>query len=319
MKFKKVLSLIGIILFAYLIYKVGVQNLIQTLKNANFYYIIIGIISTPIFIMPLAVKWYLILKKQGFNLNFPYVLKLYYIGAFYGFITPARVGSLIRAVYLKKKTKKGLIECASSIVIERALDLFSIFIFAFIGALIFIKTNLNLNYVLIFSFLVFSLLIFIFMRKSRGMFVLKLFYNYFLPKNIKDKADNSLHTFYNSLPKLRKLIPVFILSIITWILLYFQTYLFALAFSINIPFYIFVAFVSIGTIVATIPISVSGLGTREFTLITLFSIYNVPPEAVVSMSLSSFFLIGLIEGLIGLFFMFKEDKNEILNYNSISS
>jgi uncharacterized protein (TIRG00374 family) len=317
MKIKNILPIIGLILFVYLIYRIGVTDLIDTLKNAYIPYLIIGMVLTPIFILPLAFKWYIILKRQGFDLSFLFVLKLYYMGAFYGFITPARVGSLMRALYLKKKTKRGLVECASSIVLERIMDLFVIFIFAFIGALIFIKSNLNLTYVLVFSFIVFTGIIFVFMRKSRGMLVLGLIYNYLLPKSIKEKTENSLHIFYNSLPKLRRLIPVLFLTMITWVLLYFQTYIFSWAFAINVPFHIFVAFAAIGTIIATIPISVSGLGTRELTLITLFSLYNIKPEAVVSMSLSSFFMIGLIESLIGLFFIFKED--EILDYNTLSS
>lgn len=317
MKIKKILPLFGLLLFVYIIYRVGVNDLINTLKNANFIYILIGVLATPLFIMPLAFKWHMILKRQNFDLSFPYVLKLYYMGAFYGFITPARVGSLMRAVYLKKKTKRGLIECASGIVLERVLDLFVIFIFAFIGAFIFLKNNISLSYALIIAFLVFSGLIFIFMRKSRGKFFLSLIYNYLLPKNIRDKTENSLDSFYNSLPKLRKLIPVFFMTLITWTLLYFQTYIFSWAFAIDVPFYVFLVFAAIGTIIATIPISISGLGTRELTLITLFSLYNIKPEAVVSMSLSSFFLIGLIESLIGLVFIFKED--EVLDYNTISS
>jgi len=320
MKIKKILPIIGLLLFAYLIYDIGVLNLFNTIKNANISYIFIGAILTPLFILPLAFKWFIILKKQKFNLNFFYVLKLYYIGAFYGFITPARTGSLIRAYYLKKKTKRRLIECASSIVIERIMDLFAVFIFAFIGAFFILKSNLNLFYTLIISFIVFFILILIFMRKKRAMFLLSLIYNYILPKNIKEKADNSLNTFYDSLPKLRNLIIVFALTIFTWIFLYVQTFLFAKAFNINnIPFYIFFPLISIGTVVATIPISVSGLGTREFTLITLFSLFNVNPESVISMSLVSFVLVGLIEGLIGLFFVVKEGKNEILNNNTTGS
>ena len=317
MKIKKILPFFGLIIFVYLIYRIGIYDLIRTLKGANITYLLIGILTTPIFILPLAFKWYMILKKQNFDLSFLYVLKVYYIGAFYGFITPGRVGSLMRALYLKKKTKKGLVECSSGIIVERILDLFVIFLFAFLGALILLKGNLNLSYAMIISFLIFAGLIFIFMRRSRGMFILGLVYNYLFPKSIKDKADNSLNIFYNSLPKLRKLIPVLFVSFMTWISLYFQTYIFAWAFSINVPFYVFVAFAAIGTIIATIPISVAGLGTRELTLITLFSLYNVTPEAVVSMSLSSFFLIGLIEGLVGLIFIFKED--EVLDYNTISS
>jgi len=321
MKLKNILPIIGIFLLVYLIYKIGPYNLFNTLKNANLFYIGLGLITTPIFILPLGYKWYKILKLQNFDLKFPYIMKIYYIGAFYGFITPARAGSLLRAYYIKEKTKKGLIECASSIIIERILDLFVIFLFAFIGSLIFLnKLNINMIHILIITFLIFFSLILIFMRKERGIFVLSIFYNYLLPKNMREKADDSLNKFYNSLPKLRKLIYILFLTIITWLILYFQVYLFGLAFNIEVPFHIFLTFMSIGTVVATIPISISGLGTRELTLITLFSLYNINPEAIVSMSLSSFFGIGTLEALIGLFFIIKEKKkNEILNYNSISS
>ncbi len=317
MKIKKILSVIGLIFFFYILYDVGVLKILSTIKNSNLYYLAFAVILTPAFILPLAFKWWLILKKQGFNLNFSYVLKLYYIGAFYGFITPAHIGSLIRAHYLKNKTKKGLIECASGIIIERIFDLFTIFIFAFIGALFLLKSSVGIISPIIVSFIVFLIAILIFMRKKRGMLFLSVFYNLLLPKNIKEKADNSLDKFYNSLPKLRKLISIFLITIISWIIFYSQTYIFAKAFYINIPFPIFVSLVSIGTIIATIPISISGLGTREFTLITLFSLFNISPESVVSMSLVSFVTTGLIEGALGLYFAFKED--EIFNYNTVSS
>ena len=320
MKIKKILPLIGIILFLYLIYRIGLSNLISTIKNANLIYLIPGIIVTPLFISVLALKWYTILKIQGYDVKFLYIQKLYYIGGFYGFITPARAGSLMRAYYLKQKTKKSLVECASSIIVERIIDLFVILFFAFIGSLIFLKNfNINLIKVLTPAFVVFLFLILTFLKKERGIFLLSLFYKILLPKNIKDKADTSLDTFYNKIPKIKYLILIFIMTLIAWIIIYFQSYIFAKAFNVIVPFHIFVTFISIGTIIATLPISISGLGTRELTLITLFSLYNVRPEAIVSTSLVSFFVVGLIEGIVGLIFIYSEDKNEILDYNTISS
>ncbi|MBI2672601.1 flippase-like domain-containing protein [Candidatus Woesearchaeota archaeon] len=314
MKLKRILPIIGIVLLIYLIYDIGFSKIINAVKGADIYYLIFGVVLTPIFVLPLAFKWHRILKKQGFNLNFLYVLKIYYIGAFYGFITPSRAGSLMRAYYLKNKTKRKLVECASGIVAERIMDLFSVFIFAFLGVIFIIKSNFNLKPILIISFLVFFTLIWIFMRKKRAMFLLGLLYRHLVPEHIKDKTDNSLNTFYDSLPKLRKLASIFLLTIFSWIFLYLQTFIFAKAFHItSIPFYIFVSLISIGTVVATIPISVSGLGTRELTLINLFGLFNVNPEAVVSMSLISFIAVGLIESSIGLFFMLKENKNETKN------
>ena len=320
MNIKKILPVIGIVLLIYLVYDIGLSKIINAIKSANIYYLIFGTVLTPLFILPLALKWHRILKKQGFNLNFFYVLKIYYIGAFYGFITPSRAGSLMRAYYLKKKTKRKLMECASGIVVERIMDLFSVFIFAFLGVIFIIKSYPVLKPVLVVSFFVFFALILIFMRKKRAVFLLSLLYKHLLPEHIKNKADNSLNIFYDSLPRLRKLVSIFLLTIFSWIVLYLQTFIFAKAFHItSIPFYIFISLISIGTVVATIPISISGLGTRELTLINLFGLFNVNPEAVVSMSLVSFIAVGLIESSIGLFFMLKEGKNEIFDNNPSGS
>ena len=320
MKLKKILPIIGLIFFVYIIYKIGLDKLVVTVRNANLLYLIIGLISTPIFMLPLIFKWHKILQMQGFVLDFLYIQRIYYIGAFYGLITPARTGSLMRAYYIKNKTKKGIIECVSSIVIERLIDLFVIFLFAFLGSIIFLnKFTSKFSWTLIGGFVVFCLFLLIFMNKKITTYVLKLFYNILLPEKIKEKADHSLNTFYNNVPKLKQLFFIFLLTLGTWIFLYFQTFIFAKAFYIEIPFYIFITFISIGTIVATIPISISGLGTREVALITLFSLYNVRPEAIVSMSLISSLGIGIIGSLVGLFFIYMEGKDEILDYNTISS
>ena len=47
------------------------------------------------------------------------------------------------------------------------------------------------------------------------------------------------------------------------------------------------------------PITIYGLGTREITMISLFSIFNVVPEKIVSLSLFWFVIIWLFPSLLG--------------------
>lgn len=320
MKLRKILPIIGLIFFVYLIYRIGLDKILITVKNANQIYLLLGIISTPIFLLPLIIKWRKILKYQGFILDFLYVQRVYYIGAFYGLITPARSGSIMRAYYIKNKTKRSIIDCVSSIIVERIIDLFVIFFFAFIGSLIVLnKFNSSLSWTLIIAFILFCLSLLILMNKRVTTYILKFFYNMILPEKIKEKADSSLNKFYDSIPKFKQLVVIFLMTIVTWVIIYFQSFIFAKAFYIEIPFHIFITFMSMGTVIATLPISISGLGTREAALITLFSLYGVRPEAIVSTSLISFLVVGVLEGLVGLFFIHKEGKNEILDYNTISS
>ena len=111
MKILKLLPLIGISILIYIIYKIGLINLYKTLMTANIYYVFISIIFMFIGVLGLGFKWYTILKIQNININFLYALKIYFIGMFYGAITPARAGSLIRASYLKDKINKSVGKC----------------------------------------------------------------------------------------------------------------------------------------------------------------------------------------------------------------
>src|SRR3989344_4017937 len=103
--YKRILSLIGIIIFIYLIYKIGLDKILQSVSQINLWYVLLSLIPLSVLFFFLTYKWHAILKLQGFsNLGAWFLLKVYLIGAFYGFITPSRTGSLIGAVYLKEKT-----------------------------------------------------------------------------------------------------------------------------------------------------------------------------------------------------------------------
>jgi ubiquinone/menaquinone biosynthesis C-methylase UbiE len=56
---------------------------------------------------------------------------------------------------------------------------------------------------------------------------------------------------------------------------------------------------AVGDVVASIPISIYGLGTREAALISMFSIYNVIPEKILAFSLFCVVIIWLFPSVIG--------------------
>tara|TARA_B100000427_G_C15460098_1_gene573624 strand:- start:997 stop:1215 length:219 start_codon:yes stop_codon:yes gene_type:complete len=58
---------------------------------------------------------------------------------------------------------------------------------------------------------------------------------------------------------------------------------------------------AISNLVSFLPISISGLGTRDATLIFLFSLINIQSELALSYSLLIFFTIFLAGGLFGYF------------------
>lgn len=325
MKILKILPVIGIGIFIYLLYKVGFNNIKEALINVKVSYIILAILySFIVTVVALTYKWNLILRRQGIKLNFFYLLKLYLIGIFYGTITPARAGSLIRASYLKRKTNKPFMEYAGSIVLERLMDLFALFLLAIIGCFLLIKYFPSLLNTIIISFIIFVVLAFIFLKKNKMEKLFYLAYTFLMPKSLKtkygEKLQNSFDNFYNNLPKLKKLIVPLLVTIFVWVVVNASTYITTKAFSLEIPFIYVVTITAIGTIVGTIPITISGLGTREATLIMLFGIFGISGATILSMSITAF-LIGECPAILGFIFSLTEEKNiknEIFNNNSVS-
>lgn len=318
MKIRKILPIIGLVLFICLVYTIGPIKIINSFIDVKISYLILAFLILALSLFAFAFKWSLILKKQRIYLNYFYLLKLYIIGFFYGTITPARAGSLIRAYYIKDKVKKPFGECASSIVLERIMDLFVIFIFAIIGCLLLLNyfTAKVLFYVVL-TFVIFIVLIFFFINKRRSWWVFKGIYTIFIPKKFKSTIKDSYDSFYSNIPRLKKLIIPFLFTFINWIIVYIISYIIARSLSIKIPIIYFIPLYAFSTIIAIIPITIAGLGTRELTLVGLFSIFKILPEKVIAMSLLGL-VIGLLPAILGfiLSLKIKGKENEIFINNT---
>ncbi len=292
MKLKKLLPLIGLSIFAYLIYKIGLKNIINTISNANIIYIILAIITAFIVNVIFAIKWREILKAQNIHISISHSYVLYLIGMFYGAITPSRMGSIIRASYLKKETDRSFTDCLSSIAIERIMDLFVIFIFAFIGSLL-LSSFINIYFSIILAFFLFIIASYILLKKKD--FILK-----FILKRFRATISN----FYNNIPKFRYLIYPLFLTFIVWIINAILVYLVFRSLSLHFNLFYLVCIYSIGTVVALIPITIGGLGTREATLITVFGFFGFSAQQIISISLITLG-VGLFPALVGMILSFK--------------
>lgn len=299
MKLKNLLPLIGIAIFIYIVTNIGVAKIINSFSGIKLTYIFLALILLVAEITMLTFKWDVILKRQNFRLDFLYLIKIYLIGIFYGFITPSRAGSLMRASYLKKKTNRPVIECGSSIVLERILDFLVIFIMSIIGALLLIEYLPGLFSKLIWVFVGFIVLSSFFLSKGRSEFVLKLIHKFLIPSRLKNKVKDSFNSFYNSLLRPKELVYPIILTIATWVLVYSYSFLIAKAFMIDIPYFYFIMIFPISTIIAMIPITVGGIGTREASLIMLFSLFGIAPAKILSMSIVNLIIGGCIPALLG--------------------
>jgi len=302
MKLNKILPLIGVLIFIYLIYRIGFDEIIGAFAIQNITPFIIAFVVMILIFTVQTLKWQSILKLQKYNIPFFTLLKIHLISYFYGLITPAKAGTLIRINYLKKITHDSLTKCSSNTIIDKILDFSVVLTLAFLGVLFFIQSLVDYILPFIILLVICIALSLTLLKKERTEKILKFFYRFLLPKKYKAKAKHYFYEFYSNFPKRRKLVIPLILTVITWILIYSLSYFIGISIGIDLPYHYFILLFPITTIAAMIPISPSGLGVREITLIGLFGQYGVASELLVALSILTFIINGVIPAFFGWLF-----------------
>lgn len=313
MKWEKLFPVIGIVLFAYIVARIGPQKIWFSFVNSNFYYILLALLLfVPIPLLQ-VIKWDYILQKQGIKVRFKDLFKLQIISMFYGEVTPGRLGTLIKIPYLCKKTKKPASECSSSVIIDRLFDLIAVALFAALGAIIVLKKFAGFFYFSLAVFLGLLVATAIFTNRKTSYAFLRIIFRFLVPERHKEKAKISFDKFYGNLPSLAKLTPAFLITILLWLIIYTQSYLVALAFSVKVPYLYFITTFAIVTVVSLIPITLAGLGTREAILLTLFKPYNIASENIVGFSILFSVICLFIYSLVGAWLSLKKEKPAGIN------
>jgi len=307
---KKYLPIIGIGLFLYILIKLNLKEVFKQIAETNKFYLLIAVFLVSFYLFFQTLKWHILARKQGMKIPFLESFKINIISDFYGLVTPGKLGSVIRASYLKKYADVG--KGLSNFVIDKVLDLGSLFFLAIILGFFVLREQLNsVMGVLVLFFVLLILISVIFYNKQRSRFFLRIIYRKFIPKKMKEKAKATFNAFYEGLPKKNALTEVFLWNLIAWIMNYVVVYFIALSLGIQIKFIYLLAIYPVATLVAQIPITISGLGTREATLIWLFGLFNVEAVKVFSMSFMGIFIMAILPSLFALFFILKK-KNKII-------
>jgi len=310
---KKYLPIIGVGLFIYLLIKLDVTKIFSEFNNLNWNYVAISFIFVFVFLIFQTLKWFILAKRQRINISFGEAFKINFISNFYGFVTPGKIGTIIRTEYLKKKGAemgKGV----SNFVIDKVLDFCSLFILMIVfGFSIYKKIIPNGEwYILIGTFVLLILLFIVFYNKDSSRFLLGFVYRKFIPKRLKEKSRTLFNSFYEDLPSVPFLFMALVVNLIAWIVNYVNIYLIGLALGINVSFMYFLIILPIATLIAQIPITINGFGTRELTLIGLFGVLGVEATKVFSMSILSIIIASIIPSIIAIVIILL-DKNEIHN------
>jgi len=308
MNFKKILPVIGIVILVVILFTLDFGKIFDIFSKLNPLYLFLSFfILVPLLILA-NIEWQLLLRRQKIHVSFWYSIKNFFIGYFYGFITPGAFGAYTRSIYLSKESGAPLPKCVSNIIIFNTLEFLAMLFVGAIGAIYLSHLYPYLFYTIIVVMIIVLGLFLFFFKSERSKVLFSKIVQMRIFATLKDKVEGSIDTFFDDLPRFKDVILPFAISIFGWVLKSVMFFYVAKMFSINIGFIDFIFIMAVVDVVASIPVSIYGLGTREVSMIAMFAVFGVAKEPIVSLSLFWFVVIWLTPSVIGAIVTFFETK-----------
>ncbi len=300
MNIKKYLKFLGIIIFVFILLKIDLSELIRVLSQIRIFFFVCALALVFPLMFIKSFRWNVLLKSQGISYQLYETYMVYMSSLYFGFITPGRLGEFIKAFYIKQDKDVSVSRGMSSVLVDRMFDMYILLLVGTFGLWKFnVLGKLDLTYLFL---LILIVLLPLFLLNKRVMKKpVSLLYRIALIKKYEDRIKNSFNDFYNGVNKLinRGLILAFLLTCLSYLLFFFQCYLLLNSLDISIDFLDITLIMGVSNLISLIPLSISGLGTRDAVLIFFFSLLGFNPELAVSYAFLVFLNFFVFGGLLG--------------------
>ncbi|WML67298.1 MAG: hypothetical protein METHP_00810 [Methanoregula sp. SKADARSKE-2] len=301
----KLLSLIGVLLFIFILTRINLGETVAIFLKANTLILVLAVVVNFSAIFFKSLKWKIIVNSIRPDFPITESVKAFFVGFSFSTITPAKIGDFVRALYIRDE-RCGLGKCLSTVVIDRLIDillLFSVALIAILGFSAFYRIEvLSIGTILlIIAGIVTGTLVIL--NKPVLSLLLKPFFTMFVPEHLKSTFSGYYHDFFSGLfifyADRRRFFGSITAGVISWIPPFVYGYLLAVALGINIGFLFFFLVIPVISLLDLLPISISGIGTRDVALIFLFGLQGISPEQAIAFSLVYLFLSYWFIALIG--------------------
>lgn len=306
-RFKKFsIRSIGIIIFLLILSKINVSKTIDLLLDIDINYFLVSVLLIFPMIGLRAWRWQLLMKCQNINYTLKDSFLIYMVGLYMGVITPGRLGDFIKVLYLRKD-RYSWGQSILSVLSDRLFDLISLFLLGYAGLFIFSTLFEHGFRVITFYIICTILLVIVFLSKKTiiSKFI-QILFKKLIPASYKNDVGETARDFYKNL----KLIDINVLlfssvaTLLAWFVYYTQIYLVTLSLAIPVSFWYLATCITISAMLTLLPISISGIGTRDATLIIMFSYVGVDSESAIALSFM-ILIMYIINAFFGLLAWFK--------------
>lgn len=262
-KIKFILKLLfGLGILIFLFSKTSFKEFLNLLVNADYKMFILVIFMYIIGQIISAKKWMILAERLRFKNKFIYYLKLYFLGMFYNIFLPTNIGGdIIKISTINDKKSHSIKRAVLSVLSDRITGLCILTFFIILGFCFYSNNNIiNLISIGIILLSLTGISLFIYIMKNKR----------FIPSKYKKISD-----FILLLCQKKCLIEISVISIIFHLILIIIHYCIAQMYNLNIPFGYYFLLYPITAIIASLPVSINGMGIKEFAYVYMLKPFDI--------------------------------------------
>ncbi len=300
---------VSVLLLVFLLRKIGVENFLDYLARAKPGWILAGIGSFLVSNFLGSFQWHLLMKRSGMKLRYSETLKFYFIGLFFNNFFLSNLGGDVFRIYYASRSTEQTAGAISTVFLDRFIGFTMLTFLSLIGGLLILQENyLKTILPVLFVTLFFWFLIFLvfFNRPLARKFYPAL--NWIFSESIVRKMVDLyevIHQFRNA-----KLYLLGLMGISLFVQ-FFRVgihYFAGLALGVHVGIQFFMLFIPLIALLASLPISIGGLGVREQSGVVLFARLGLSAGITASMEFLAYLMTitGSLPGAV--LFLFANSK-----------
>lgn len=293
------LRLVGIGLLVILLARLDLGKVRDVIRSADPVLLILVIVGIFPMLAIKTLRWQGMLRVQSIRLAIWPALLAYFGSSFIGLLTPGRLGEFIKAAHVSRDCGVSLAQAFSSVLADRLFDLYALMLVGCVGLL---SLAVELNAVILVAglALILTLPVFFYLNNATFTWFQRMGLKFGAPGRRLFSPDSLLvevRTGLRQLVTMSGLTAAVALTVLAYSVYFGQCYLLARALGLSTGFFTVVAAVSLGGLVTLVPISISGVGTREAVITAYLASAGVQKEAALSFSLMFFAIFYIVAGL----------------------
>jgi uncharacterized protein (TIRG00374 family) len=286
------IRLIGVAIFLVLLSRIELSQLLAILRRTDGLAVAVAIALVIPFFFLKSWRWQILLERAGIRISVAQSLWLYFVGLFAGYATPGQVGEAVKAMYLAR-SGHAVGPALATIALDRILDMLLLVALAVPGVVL-VGESLRLDRLLTLSLLglaLVALVIGIWLITSprrlepllRVLARIPLAPVKLLTSTVRPGAATSSPMF----TIVAHSWSVWLLTLAAYVVHYVRFYILLLALHVGAapPVLAFVATLALVSVVALIPVTIMGVGTRDGVLVLAAGGLGLTDEEAVGFSL----------------------------------